>query len=526
MIIVYKELEEIKELNKFEVKEPILILAKGNHWFIKCFGENSIYSGYWVEKEKEFLKIISDIEFQEEIKSIEILDPESAILHTQDDNSIKVFLSNNSLNIQAIRPIFLTIYFDVRKLYSTINEGQIYNFLPSEKSFYVYFKQEKENFDLDFQIIFDGNLQVLNEFSEKDFLLDKKRNSSFYKFKILKGIQGYVTNLEIKTDFYNPEIKFDIEEINPLKNFTLKRILSLYNGEKLRAGLFWFPQRWYRDELLTLIFLSSNKSLKDLKNRILEYYLNNLDFVWNKNKEKDPIISVDTLLLLINALDEEFIRKNRNLFVDYLNKWEKSFIKESTRLPSKSTWMDTKNREVAFEVDALFLSSLNKLELINDLKKYKTSLKVKIFSNQYPKNELISPNSFIAYFFYKDFFEEYEWLKLFDEVIEQHYLEWGGFSSASKQSPEFYENHTGEDSRSYHSGDSWFWINNLGAYVLENLSFKKYEEKINKIKKASIYNLLALKGLGYMSELSSAKELRYEGCVAQLWSLSSLFLLL
>lgn len=527
MKVIYKELPENLIWSKVDTLHPLLVLVNKMHWFVKSFSKKSIYMGYWFEKDGEVYKLISDINFLEEIEKIEIIDEKSVALFSRDNNIINLNLEDNFLEIQAIKPVFLEIYFDGRKLYSNLDEGQIYNFIPGQKSFYLNFFQEKEKFNLNAIIEFEGDLQFINEFFEEEFDFDKERNSTFFEFKILKAFRGHVTQLKVTPDFKNSDENIEIQEkLNPLKKFILKRILSLYDGEKLRAGLFWFPQRWFRDELLTLIFLDFEKAFKQLKEKILNYYLNNLENIWDKNKEKEYIVSADTLLLLLNLLDEETINKNYKSFLNYFRKWQEKFFEEGINLPPRSTWMDTKSREKALEIELMYLRALEKLQLFDEFKKYKVYLKTKIFTNSYPKEEIISPNAFLGYYFYKNFWEEHEWLKIFDEIIKNYYLPWGGFSSESKNSPNFFEYHTGENSLSYHSGDSWFWLNNLSAYVLKNFAPKKYEEYVKKIQEASLINLFNLGSLGYMSELSSAKELKAEGCPVQLWSLSSLYLCL
>ena len=527
MNVIYKELKEHPEYFKVNVLNPILVLAQNNHWFIKSFPENtSIYMGYWIEKDRNFYKIISDIKFQEEIEEIEIINPQKSHLILKDGNIIKIFLENNEFHLESLKPVFVIIDFDIRKLYSTINEGQIYNFIPNSSSFFIHFSQIKENFELDLLINFEGDLKLINKFNEKEFKFDKDRNSSSFRFNILNGFQGYLTNFVLKVEDFNNNL-IEIEDTNiSIKDFIIKRILSLFSSNKLRAGLFWFPQRWFRDELITLMFTNSDKNIKDIQKVILDFYLNNLEKIWDKNKEDDYIKTADTLPLIINTLDQSLLEKNKKILIDFLREWEKEFIKEITKLPPKSTWIDTKDRENAIEVDVMYLKALERLGLVEEYKKYKTILKAKIYSNLYPQNEIISPNIFIAYFIDKNLFEEYEWIKIFDEVIEKHYLNWGGFSSKDKNDPNFYWYHTGENGLSYHNGDSWFWINNLGAYVLSKINYKKYEKIIEKIKYASLTNLLKIGALGYMSELSSAKEFRAEGCPVQLWSISSLYLLL
>lgn len=529
MIVVYQELKEIPEFYKIDIEDPILVLIENNHWFIKQFKENrSIYMGYWVEKKDGIFKVVSDIEFRDEIERIEIIDTKTAQLYLKDGNIIKIYLNSGKLFLEGIKPFFLTIYLDVRELYSTVDIKTHYSFIPTTDGFYVQFINPDRKFELYFKLFFEGNLQLINSFTEKEFEFDKIRNSNYWKFNILEAFKGYVSKITLEVEdllknFENIESE-NIAEGHPLKKFLLKRIISLYDGEKFRAGLFWFPQRWFRDELLTLIFLNFNNEITKIREKILNFYIKNIESIWDKNREEDYIKTADTFPLLINALDAKNIRKNYDLLITYLKMWQKEFLKDIITLVPKSTWMDTKNRVNAFELDMIYLRALEKLRLFDEYKRYVTLLKAKIYSNIYPENELISPNLFLGYFFNKTFFEEYEWLQYFDKIIEKFYLNWGGFSTEEKNSKYFYEYHTGEDPKSYHSGDSWFFINNVALFVLRELSFKKYEEIINKIKEASLKNLLKMGSLGYMSELSSAKELKFEGCPVQLWSLSSLYM--
>lgn len=74
------------------------------------------------------------------------------------------------------------------------------------------------------------------------------------------------------------------------------------------------------------------------------------------------------------------------------------------------------------------------------------------------------------------------------------------------------------DNRSYHRGDSWFWINNLAAICMHRLDKKKYQQQIKFICEASMKDILFNGIPGHHAELSSASELRSEGCLSQAWS--------
>ncbi|MFZ8848196.1 MAG: amylo-alpha-1,6-glucosidase [Minisyncoccia bacterium] len=518
----YLELKEDENFFEFQPFSPSIGLVAHNHWFIKSFQEKSKYFGYWVELKNGIYKIISDIWINEEIEEIEVLNPTSINLIVS-NNKIKIYLDEEGLNLETLSsPVFLTLLLDCRKLYSDINYGNIYKILPDSNCYFVNFTQEFEKYELNFKIIYEGNLRYVNEPLNIEFDYDLKRNSPFYTFTILKGFEGYVSKLKIICEDKEPLKIIYKDHPNNIKKFILNRIYSLYHPQKgFKAGLLWFPERWFRDELLSLLFL--NKEISE-KEEIMQFYLDNLKEIWHKNKLNDSILAADTFLLIVNNLNDELIVSNRESLIKILNEWGKMFAIDN--LPSKSTWMDTLDRPRAVEIDFLYYNTLKKLKLDEKAAEFKMKFKTNLFLKTYPESEFYSPNLFLGYLLSKDFFEEYEWFNFFDLIIQNFYLKWGGFATKSIYDPNFYKFHTGEDSKSYHHGDSWFWINNLGAYILQSLSQIKYENYIKKIKEASLKNLFAMGVLGYMSELSSAEELRYEGSPIQLWSMSSLYLIL
>jgi glycogen debranching enzyme len=77
---------------------------------------------------------------------------------------------------------------------------------------------------------------------------------------------------------------------------------------------------------------------------------------------------------------------------------------------------------------------------------------------------------------------------------------------------------TGENVKSYHRGDSWFWINNLAALMLNRINKYKFIDKIRKILDASTEEILWKGCIGCHSEISPARELSGKGCFNQAWS--------
>jgi glycogen debranching enzyme len=86
----------------------------------------------------------------------------------------------------------------------------------------------------------------------------------------------------------------------------------------------------------------------------------------------------------------------------------------------------------------------------------------------------------------------------------------------------FQNSHTGINNKSYHRGDSWYFVNNIAAMSLAKLDYNKYKDQIEKIKNASVNEMLYSGFLGQCAELSSAEKQDSSGCLAQAWSASTL----
>ena len=169
------------------------------------------------------------------------------------------------------------------------------------------------------------------------------------------------------------------------------------------------------------------------------------------------------------------------------------------------------------------MRKLTKQKIFRHLEeKLKTSIKEKLWNKEFLYDGLndktIRPNAFIAYYIYPNLLARKEWIKCFDAILNALWLGWGGVSTIDKKNHLFHKEHTGEDSKSYHNGDSWFWLNNLTALVLYKLDKNRFEKYVNKIIRASTDEILWKGAISHHSELSSAISLRSQGCLMQAWS--------
>lgn len=230
------------------------------------------------------------------------------------------------------------------------------------------------------------------------------------------------------------------------------------------------------------------------------------------------------------------------------------------------TWMDTGylgdvREGFRIEIQCAFLCMLNLMNLLNHLlankfvKKHNKIISITDTELDYRKLEretamlvrerflvngylndgwncsnadITRPNIFLAYVLYPELLTNKEWELVFDNAIPRLWNEWeiggkmaGGFSTIDKDNPLYQPNYTGQDNRSYHRGDSWFYINNIAAICMHRLNKEKYFPYIKKILDASTEDMLFRGFIGYSSEISSISHLYSAGCFCQTWSIAT-----
>lgn len=329
----------------------------------------------------------------------------------------------------------------------------------------------------------------------------------------------------------------------------------LVDDEGLAAGFPWFFQFWARDELVcakALIEIGEYGLVKKMLFRHLDMISPDGSM---PNKFPDPDINSADAVGWLFMRFEDFIsilekkgvlkkylsRKDLIYISDRLHDAVSSIIKSRTENGlvvngPKETWMDTSFKEdsrdgARVEIQALMLSMLRLFRRLSREDIFEIELRETVRSELFDgkmladgKNDFVArPNVFIAAYACPELLSPKEWKSVFDSILPKLWLEWGGLSSIDKSHQLYTSAHTGQDSRSYHRGDSWFWVNNLAAIVLARLDRKKYAKYISRILHASVREMLYMGITGYSAELSSASELKSQGCPAQAWS-SAMFI--
>jgi glycogen debranching enzyme len=310
------------------------------------------------------------------------------------------------------------------------------------------------------------------------------------------------------------------------------------------AGLPWFFQFWHRDEAISL--LQIYKIDKDLAKKIilsqLETIMNNGQIPKNRfyKIEEGGMQSADALGWLANRIIKlsEKYKLEEDFKMDIVSMFEKavaSLLKEKTKNDlavnfKNETWMDSLKRSGnRIEIQSCRYNMYDLLHKFTENDQYEilkkeleNEIRAKFYADEIltdsPEDKIIRPNIFLAAYLHPELLTNQEWEKCFDKILPKLYLDWGGISSVDTTSSEFIPNDTGENSASYHNGNSWYWINNLVALVLYKLDPHKYSSYINGIMEASTNEILYYGIAGHHSEVSSAEKQTSSGCEAQLWS--------
>ena len=519
---------EYQEINKRAIAESdIFFLKNQNLWLFFSPHKKSRYFGGFLFFENQTFRFLDDINFNEEILESYILNPYEIILYFK-NNQAYLKLNQDSLEINLSTWQNLNFTFDFKDIFKNELEKRRIGIKKISSCCLMIEEFLEGNGLVKILIEADAPLEFQQNWILKKMDYDEKRNSPPYFWRVFDGVSGKVREIKIKiiqpqtiqksNDFIFKNQKYFI-------NFLLSRINSLILNNYLPAGFPWFYENWFRDELLVL-FLLKEIIKEDFLETRLKFYLSNLENIWNTSKQRindpEPWLGADILLLLILNLNPVLFYSHLLTLEKYFHFWKEKFIKNGEfNLPPRSTWMDTLERKTALEIESLYLKVLRKFAKENKFYRGEANYRKRKLIDRI-KNNPEDVNLVFAFIFLNDLFTPRKWEVLFDKLIKSNFLDWGGFSTLPKNDPKFKDEDDGELSQAYHSGNSWYYLNNLIALTLTEINSKKYEMIIQKIIKASLEDLFNDGALGYSSELSSAKKRKSEGALIQLWSMASL----
>lgn len=353
-------------------------------------------------------------------------------------------------------------------------------------------------------------------------------------------------------------------ELDVAHKSAIRAVDALWAGDGYYAGLPWFSQVWTRDELVSTKALMLTGQYERAK-KVLWRYLTADDaavlprFAGKtfSHAAKPEVPAADGMGWLFVRIADllETLEKERKLktyvsskdlewiehkLMNMLDRLFKERSKDGLIINRpEETWMDTtfgddRRDGARIEIQALTLAMLAFLHKLTGKedpreKALRDATRKHFWTGSMIKDgkedPILRPNIFLAAYIYPRLLAKNEWLACIDTALKGLWLDWGGLASIDKRHPLFTPKSTGENVKSYHRGDSWFWINNIAAIVMRRIDAKKYSKQVRQILKASLHDQQT-NVVGFSSELSSAEQLRSEGCGAQLWSSATLVELL
>ena len=560
--------------------ESIILPNKTGGFFYYSDKPLSKYQGLFFNNSEILYKTIEAIKVDEgEVKNIIYNGSDFEVRYEKSFQSFAVEASKDAVIYETDSEKGSRFIFDCRKAYDIHKWGRYYDIYVEDGAIIIQYRKRhdlkensKDEYDIFTAIVADPlSYTFKGEWHEQEYLFDAKRKDtpvrSLYDAIEMNVKRAVVVCSLIKKDaiktakemFSAKKIKSTVEvskkKISDLNvNYAYELSRNALNSLTVKfpgfrgiyAGLPWFYQFWTRDSAMSCRALGSCGE-KDFEKNLLYLYLDHLrpdGLIPNmiSGVGLDSIDGTGLVFLRIGEILSSYSEKEQKKIMDSLDdalSGIKAYHSENGFIISEGyeTWMDTDIRDGArIEIQALYLQCytlLKKLakkfksELISDLaEKTETELKGKIRSHFYRDGLLGDgiedgtkrPNIFLACYFYPELFSKNEWEIIFDRKIDALWLPWGGFATIDKKDPRFTAEHTGMDNKSYHKGDSWFFLNNLAALVMQRVNAKKYKKYINGILAASTDEILNKGIFGYHAELSSAKELEANGCLAQAWS--------
>ncbi len=511
----------------------------------------SRYQGWFFSPEKEkgkkLYKVIEDIGPVDR-KEVEIIGNHfKGVERKRGDLIEKFFIAENShaLLYELSSTETVELVLDMRESYS--DSYPDYHIEEVEEGLLI--SSSKEGEELFLAIKGFESFEKIEKGIVRTYQFDKERSSPPFEKAVFSALEMTGRSFlffasesrEEALSEINKEHKFNFleEKKEPIDFVSAETGLDnlLVDGRRVYAGFPWFFQFWERDEAIVLRGLNV---IDEKRARSLFWSL----LRGNRTGPKENHL----------ADSAGWIFKRAFLFINSFNQQEERELVDSLRQEvdfnpdeilkvtgPKETWMDSLPRQGArIEIQSLQLSMYKLGRLIDEENEEKyTELEEKLkrrvrnifwdgsilADGYFPETDYldrtIRPNIFLAYYIYPELLSDEEWKICFRRSLHELWLDWGGLASISRENPRFNLKHTGENSQSYHQGDSWFFVNNLAAIAMHRLDEGKFSYEINKILEASRTDMMWNGAVGHHSEVSSAEELRAEGAISQAWSFST-----
>ncbi len=505
---------------------------------------SSRYQGWFFRNANNLFKIVEDIAIAEKEDILTFKNEfwrHTRVLKTKKGIIQESFFlpeNHNALVYELNQASACDLFLDYKAIYNNSEEERTYTIEQNKKNIIIECKNQKEKVFLAIKTD-ESRFLLKEEWIKRSYGLDIERNSPPYERYVFLALSVKAQKMVLavgdtkkhaiaeanyvfhKTSKLKEEKRRNIKKFLDFSKIKNPEISMAYycaqNGLrelKTSAGLPWFFESWARDTFI---------SMKALFNKDEKTF-------W-KTCFQDFNQTADSAGWLFKRIGERLENKKVNeIIVWKIRKLLEKTLENLDESISQNTWMDSIDRTgERIELQALKLYMLKLAFSLTKETSYKIAetalkfrVKEKFWNGKFLKDglndETIRPNIFLAYYIYPELLEQKEWQLCFDNALNALWLPWGGVATIDKNSSYFNPSHTGENPQSYHSGDSWFFLNNLTAIVLRRNNPERYRNYIDKIIEASAKEILTMGTVGCHTELSSASHLSSQGCWSQAWS--------
>lgn len=316
------------------------------------------------------------------------------------------------------------------------------------------------------------------------------------------------------------------------------------------AGYPWFYQVWSRDEAIScggLIALGA----RDLAKRILLRAIHTIredGRIPNRFPASDlgSADGVGWAFAGLAQLTDSFTYEEACFVFTQLNAslrgLSRGYIQGLLHSGAQETWMDTTGGTrdtragARIEIQALLARMLRLGESLSarlrdgdserfarQAEELRAAVRAQLFDGQRLADGTVDgcvdwtvrPNIFLAHEAAPELLTDREWQATFSHALRSLWLAWGGLATIDTHDPLSVPEHTGQNDRSYHRGDSWYFVNNVAASAL---AARGFGAQAAQLLAASERQLLCLGTPGHAAEVSSAGKQEALGCVSQAWS--------
>ncbi len=563
MKIIHKHVSPaIAKVSKKDDKAFCLI-NKRKDFMIFYEKPQSRYDGFFVKTSQGYIKILAKIKINNPEPEEQIIDSvNSEVVRVYGDFSEKFTLSENkpSFSYELSSKQNVSIFLDIRKIFSSPEFGRNYEIIAEiNNGLVIKYTDNEITSGIFVAIHTSGKLVKKQTWEQCYYPRDEKRGqtpSTLYEFNLgdvnaknilfaygetekeaLKNLENIV---KPRIFIFNKKTKVnnnpDLETLYKAGGVACRKSMQDLTTENgVLAGLPWFTDHWSRDELLSIPVLEKPVIRKIIKKYIeADWPAGKIPVVIGHKELTSDSLGILCWAILITSIklskDENEKLKNKLLAaISELEKTENElgFIYSA---PNES-WMDSIAREgFLVETQAHYTNILQLAYKLTLDKKYKTKredlirnirehylLSRNLKVDRLGENEA-RPNILLAAFFAPELQTKSEWEITIDSHLPFLWLKWGGLSTISIKSPEFKKSLSND---AYHNGDSWFFINNITAIVLNDIDSKKYKYFIDELIFASTEEILWHNFIGRPGEVSLANKLDSWGCGIQAFSAST-----